>query len=461
MFASYGAVLRTPRAARVFGAALLGRLSYGTVGLSLTLTLVQASGSYSRAGAMVALFGGASCLLTPWRAGLVDRFGPRAALRPMAVLYGLGLAGLAAAAHLSSGLATGAVAVAAGACTPPLGPVMRALWAELVPDRELLQRAYSLDTVAEQVIFTVGPLLAGLFAVLFAPEVGVLISTGLVITGTLTLTTRGNTITRPAEPKPVDDGRGASQGAGGEVVASGGVAAGGSVGDGLGAASVEDTPGLPHDVGGVDTSEKRDASGGTGARGLLASLWPMLLMMATLGAAETGLALLIVAFAGAGGAAWGEAAMSVAGVVGGLVYGAVTWRMAPRARLPLLAVPTALALGVAGLAPGVPVLIAAVSVVGLFIAPLLTTAYLVAESAAPARRRTAVASWVNTAFNAGASLGVAGVGALTDVLPLWLCFVFAALPVLLAAGVVPLVTRRTGRARAQDLECAAEDALAV
>ncbi|MEV4255148.1 MFS transporter [Spirillospora sp. NPDC049652] len=442
MLASYGAVLRTPRAARIFGAALLGRLSYGTVGLSLTLTFVQATGSYARAGAMVALFGGASCLLTPWRAGLVDRFGPRAALRPMAVLYGLGLAVLVAAAHLSSDLVIGAVAVTAGACTPPLGPVMRALWAELVPDRELLQRAYSLDTVAEQIIFTVGPLLAGLFAVLASAAVGVLVSSGLVIIGTLALTTRRNTVARAAEPEPVGERPEPRAADAVEPATSAGAVAAGQ---------------------GVPVRE-RGASGQSGADGtgsLLGSLWPMLLMMATLGAAETGLALLIVAFAGAGGAAWGEAAMSVAGVVGGLAYGAVSWRMAPRTRLPLLAVPMAAALAVAGLAPGVPVLIAAVSVVGLFIAPLLTTAYLVAENAAPARRRTAVASWVNTAFNAGASLGVAGVGGLTDLLPLPLCFAFAALPVLLAAAVVPAVTRRTDRARAQEFELAAEDALAV
>ncbi|MEV5569594.1 MFS transporter [Spirillospora sp. NPDC052269] len=418
MFASYGVVLRSPRAARVFGAALLGRLSYGTAGLSLTLTFVQATGSYARAGAMVALFGGASCLLAPWRAGLVDRFGPRAALRPMAVLYGLGLIGLAVAAHLGSTPVAGVVAVAAGACTPPLGPVMRALWVELVPDRDLLQRAYSLDTVAEQIIFTVGPLLAGLFAVLSSATVGLLVSAGLVIAGTFGLTTVRNTISRPA----------------GEA---------------------ESRDGAESDEGGSQVSAP-------GAWSVFGRLWPMLLAMAALGAAESGLALLNVAFAGAGGAAWAEAAMSVAGVLGGLVYGAVTWRMAPGTRLPLLAVPIALALAAAGLAPGVPALIAIVAVFGLFIAPTLTTGYLVAENAAPPQRRTAVSSWVNTAFNTGSSLGAAGVGVLTDLAPLSLCFAFAALPVLLSSGVTLAGTRlASGRAADQELESAAEDALAV
>lgn len=418
MFASYGVVLRSPRAARVFGAALVGRLSYGTVGLSLTLTFVQATGSYARAGVMVALFGGAGCLLTPWRAGLVDRFGPRAALRPMVLLYGLGLVGLTAAAHLSSALAAGVLAAAAGACAPPLGPVMRALWAELVPDRKLLQRAYSLDIVAEQIIFTVGPLLAGLFAVVSSASIGLLVSAGLVVTGTFGLTTKRNTITRPATTPETGEDR-------------------------------------PEPV-----APEASRMGSVFGR-----VWPTLLAMAALGAAESGLALLNVAFAGAAGAAWAEAAMSVAGVVGGLAFGAVTWRMMPGTRVPVLGVPLALAIAAAGLAPGVPLLIVAVSVVGIFIAPLLTTGYLVAEEAAPAGRRTAVASWVNTAFNAGSSLGAAGVGALTDLVPLSLCFALAALPLLAASGVVPVATLRAARARAragaQDLGPAAEDALAL
>ncbi|WP_034486307.1 MFS transporter [Actinomadura oligospora] len=418
MFASYGVVLRSPRAARVFGAALLGRLSYGTVGLSLTLTFVQTTGSYARAGAMVALFGGTSSLLTPWRASLVDRFGPRAALRPMAVLYGLGLVGLAVAAHMGSVPLSGVVAVLAGACTPPLGPVMRALWPELVPDRSLLQSAYSLDTVCEQIIFTVGPLLAGLFAVLSSATVGLLVSAGLVIVGTFGLTTVRNTITRPAE-----------------------------------AVSPE----------GSESAAGRPEAPVPGAWSVFGRLWPTLLAMAALGAAESGLALLNVAFAGAAGAAWAEAAMSVAGVAGGLVYGVVTWRMAPGTRLPLLSVPIALTLAAAGLAPGVPALIAIVAVFGLFIAPTLTTGYLVVENAAPPQRRTAVASWVNTAFNAGASLGAAGVGALTDLVSLPLCFVFAAVPVLVASGVGLAGTRRSAAVGVSDQESAsaAEEALAV
>ncbi|MDG4866182.1 MFS transporter, partial [Streptomyces sp. T-3] len=94
---SYAAVLRLPHARRTFGAALLGRLSYGVVALSVMLAVTRATGSYAVAGTIMALFGATSVFLSPVRAALVDRHGPRPALLPMALLYA-GLLGTLAAA---------------------------------------------------------------------------------------------------------------------------------------------------------------------------------------------------------------------------------------------------------------------------------------------------------------------------------------------------------------------------
>ncbi|MDN3356254.1 hypothetical protein [Actinomadura sp. DC4] len=94
---SYLAVLRTPHAGRLFGAALLGRLSYGIAPLSLVLALTAATGSYAAAGGVMALFALTVSVFAPVRAGLIDRYGPARALPPMAVAYALVL-GCAAAA---------------------------------------------------------------------------------------------------------------------------------------------------------------------------------------------------------------------------------------------------------------------------------------------------------------------------------------------------------------------------
>ncbi|MFE7656767.1 MFS transporter, partial [Streptomyces bottropensis] len=168
---SYASVLRIPYARRAFAAVLVGRLSYGMVSIAVLLAVTRTTGSYAVAGTVMALFGATSVLLSPARAALVDRYGPRRALLPMASSYAALLGALAVASWRpgASGAALGAVAVAAGACTPPLGPTMRTVWSELAADPGLLRRAYSLDGVAEELLFVSGPLVVGGIVQVAAP----------------------------------------------------------------------------------------------------------------------------------------------------------------------------------------------------------------------------------------------------------------------------------------------------
>ncbi|MER5367845.1 MFS transporter [Streptomyces sp. NPDC002722] len=390
---SYATVLRTPHATRTFGAALLGRLSYGMVSLSLMLSVNASTGSYSVAGAVMAVFGATSVFLSPARAALIDRYGPRRVLPPLAGLYAVLLAALAYATWRPGAPAflLGVLTAAAGASTPPLGPVMRTLWSDLVADRELLRRAYSLDGVAEELLFVSGPLLVGLVVRSAPPAAGVAISAALVFVGTLAL------VSSPAVR-------------------------------GRGSAAPEDT------AAGTDVPP-------AGRRLLgIAGLRRAVLVTAAVGLCLGGLDLLVVAFAEqrhqSGAVSWVLAALSAGSAVGGLAYGAVSWRASNRVRLPLLAVGLGVTMAGAGLSPNVYVLVVVTAVAGLFIAPALTTAYLIADESVGAGSRTQAGAWVNTAINAGSSVGVAVVGLLVDHLSPAVCFAVAAVPALLCAAVV-------------------------
>ncbi|MFF3533509.1 MFS transporter [Streptomyces sp. NPDC002466] len=390
---SYAAVLRTPHAARAFGSALLGRLSYGMAPLSLMLAVNDATGSYSVAGTVMALFGATSVFLSPARAALIDRYGPRRALPPMAGSYAVLLAVLAYVTWRPGAppVLLGALAVTAGACTPPLGPVMRTLWSRLVPERELLRRAYSLDGVAEELLFVTGPLLVGVVIGLTVPAAGVAIGSALVLVGTLAL------VSSPA-------------------LRGGGAA-----------------PATKEAGAGPDAPRRRRLLGVVGVRHAA-------LVAAAVGLCLGGLDLLVVAFAEQHGrgsaAAWVLAALSAGSAVGGLAHGAVPWRASNRARLPWPAVGLGVALAVAGLSPDVYVLAGVVAVAGVFVAPALTTAYLVADESVAEEVRTRAGAWVNTAVNAGSSVGTAVVGLLVDRLSPVTCFAVAAVPALLCAAVV-------------------------
>ncbi|MFB8761777.1 MFS transporter [Nocardiopsis alba] len=371
---SYRAVMRVTGAHRFLIPALLGRSSYGLVSLALVLSVVHATGSYAHVGVVVGVFGATVAVLSPLRARFIDRHGPCAALPPMAALFALALLGLAVTTW-SGGTGLGvlvALAVMAGACAPPLGPVTRSLWSHLIADRALLQRAYSLDTVVEELIFLGGPLLLGALLPWWPPPIGLVVGALLVSTGTWGLVTSpvARSMSRRSPESP--------------------------------SAPAPGTDVTPHPVarGGLLTAVAL-----SGAAGL------------ALGA--TGL--VNVAFAEQHGrveaVVFLEALQTAGGVVGGLVYGAVSWRAGTRARLVL----TSLALGggvaAAAFAPGVAALSAVLFVVGVVGAPLITTSYLLADESVTADRRTRAGNWVNTAYNAGSSVGGAAIGMLLTLTP--------------------------------------------
>ncbi|MFK0191128.1 MFS transporter [Kitasatospora sp. NPDC090308] len=388
MSASYLAVLRAPGAARLLPAALLGRLSYGTLPLSLLLATAATTGSYARAGWLTALFSAVSVLLFPTRAGLVDRYGPRRALPPMAAGYAAALLALAAATW-RPGVPYPALlglAAAAGVLAPPLGPVTRAQWSVLAADPELRRRAYSLDTVAEELLYVTGPLLAGLLAAAARPAAGVLLSAALVLGGTLTLAAVAVQVPVPvAVPVPV---RGAA------------------------------------------------ATARSGTRHLPARARQPLSAAAGAGAGLAAFSLLAVVFAGRHGSAadvaWVEAALAAGSATGGLVLGAVDWRAPAATRLTVLTAALAAALALAALAPTLPALAAVAALAGLAVAPTLTTAYLLTDELAAPAERTRAGAWVNSSFNAGSSTATALTGALLAHLPLSSCLLLAATPPLAA-----------------------------
>ncbi|RSN08067.1 MFS transporter [Streptomyces sp. WAC 01325] len=371
---SYAAVLRIPHARRTFAAALLGRLSYGVAPLSVMLAVTRACGSYAVAGVVLALFSGTSVFLSPARAALIDRHGPRRALVPMVAAYSALLVLLAALVWrpgAASPLVLGVVTAFAGSCTPPLGPTMRAVWGRLAPDRALMQRAYSLDAVAEELLFVSGPLLVGVLVGFAPPAFGVLLGAALMVVGTARFVS-----------SPV----------------------------------VRAVP-----------AGKREAGPGAAGRRVLRGLGRPVIAAAGVGLALGVLDLLVVAFAetsghGAGSAAWVLAALSAGSAVGGLLNGAVAWRSAAGTRLAAQAAGLGLALCGAALAQGLGTLAVAVAVAGVFVSPLITTAYLIADETAAPEARVQAGAWVNTAVNAGGTAGAAAAGVLVGWLPAGVCF---------------------------------------
>ncbi|MGN5380214.1 hypothetical protein ACQ4WX_32630 [Streptomyces lasalocidi] len=130
---------------------------------------------------------------------------------------------------------------------------------------------------------------------------------------------------------------------------------------------------------------------------------------------------------------WVLGALSAGSAVGGLVNGAVRWRAPARVRLGGFGVGLGLVVAVAGLAPDLWALTGAMVLAGAFIAPTLTTAYLLADELSGEGTRTRSGAWVNTAVNAGSSGGALATGLLVGRLPLGVCFALAGATALISA----------------------------
>ena len=366
MRSSYLAVLRLPHARPLLLASLVGRLANATGPLSVVLFVQEQTGSLAQAGAASAAIGLASGLLAPVRGRLVDRYGQRRCLLPMGLGFAAALAGMVAAAGPGPAAVatTIALAAAAGAVAPPLGASMRALWVSLAGQGPRLQTAYALDAVLDELLFVLGPLLAGGLATLYRPAAGVLATAGLALVGTLGFV--ASPVSGAQAGRPAADG--------GRAGWAGAMAA----------------PGL---------------------RTLVLSLTGV---GAAIGIWEIGLVGAAREAGSPEAASISLAAWAAASGVGGLWYGSRTWRRPAGQRYLALLALLVLA-GAIMAAAGSPVAMGAVVVlVGAVLAPLESSAYLLAAELAPAGTLTESGTWLNTAINVTGAAGLAVAGSLVD-----------------------------------------------
>jgi MFS family permease len=188
--AGYRAVLKTPGIARLAAAAAAaGTAAQGTP-VALVLLGREATGSFARAGALLAAATVGGLMFSPARARLVDRRGASRVLPWLAIANATGLTALAVAAsnHAPLGLLISLGFVQA-ACTPPIGAVMRTLWRDLLPEGAARHAGFGLMTVLQEVTFFSGPLLAGAVLGLASAAAAVIVLASLALGGTIVFST--------------------------------------------------------------------------------------------------------------------------------------------------------------------------------------------------------------------------------------------------------------------------------
>ena len=376
--APYAEIFAIPRAWRFSVAGIIARMPMSMYGLGTVLLISAVTGHYGLAGSVSAAgsLGGAVC--APQLGRLVDRIGQHRVLIPVCVTFALSVAGLSAAVALRAPDWTlFACGIAGGATMPQTGPMARARWSVLLSGSPRLHTAFSVESVADELCFVVGPAAVTLLATQVHPAAGVTCAALCALGGSLWFASQ-----RSTEP-PV----------------------------------VAVTPALAPATAATSASRRRAARlrrSRLAAPGL-AVLVPAYLF---LGAMFVTIDLSTVAFATHFGhkalAGFILGAYALGSGTGGLWYGSRTWRAPAWQRLAVT-----LPLTVAGVCtfwamPNLLVLTLVIFLCGMTIAPTLIAGYSLLESTSRPGRATEAMSWLSTGISVGVACGSTAAGFILD-----------------------------------------------
>ncbi|MFB8772700.1 MFS transporter [Streptomyces broussonetiae] len=359
MATGYLEILRARHAARLLAGTLVGRLPNATAAIAIVLFIRAEGGSYSLAGGLAAVYGVANAVGQPLLGRLVDLRGQPRVQLPAALLSAAAMAVFAFTGTGLLGLSYAAVA-AAGLFTPPLEGGLRALWPSVLRKEDQVHTAYAMDAVAQEVMFTVGPLLVTLCASLWSAQVALLVLNVLGVLGALSVV-----VSPPSR-------------------------------------AWRSAPREAHWLGALRS------------RGLLVLLGAFLFVGVALGS----ITVAAVSYADDHGGdvvyGWLMAGLGLGALLGGVVYGARRWAGAPERRLRVLVALLAVCYVPLTLLPGPVAMTALSALAGVFLAPAIACAFVIVDRHAPRGTVTEAFSWLVTTFTVGASVGTGLAGPVVE-----------------------------------------------
>ncbi|MFI7139895.1 MFS transporter [Streptomyces massasporeus] len=359
MATGYLEILRARHAARLLVGTLVGRMPNATAAIAIMLFVRAEGGTYSLAGALAAVYGVANAVGQPVLGRIVDLRGQPRVQLPAAVLSALAMALFAFSGIGSLPLAYAAVA-GAGLFTPPLEGGLRALWPSVLSREDQVHTAYAMDAVAQEVMFTVGPLLVTLCTSLWSAQAALLVLNVIGVLGALSVV-----VSPPSR-------------------------------------AWRSAPREAHWLGAMRSA------------GLLALLAAFLFIGMALGS----ITVASVPYADAHGGdvvyGWLMAALGFGALLGGTLYGARQWAGEPARRLQVLVGLLVVCYLPLMLMPDAVPMVALTALAGVFLAPAIACAFVLVDRHAPRGTVTEAFSWLVTTFTVGHSVGAGVAGPVVE-----------------------------------------------
>ncbi|MBM7806344.1 MFS family permease [Geodermatophilus bullaregiensis] len=376
-------VLRTPHALPMVLAAFIGRLPLSMVGLGCVLLVASETGSYGLGGAVAAAGAVTTAIAGPVLGRWADTHGQRRTLLPVVVVFAIaGALFLTAVKEDWPRWTFFVTAGLAGACIPPVASMIRVRWTHLLRGTTRLPAALAMESVVDEFVFIVGPVLVTFLSTTGHATSGVVTAFALAVVGALLFAAQGRT-----EPPP--HGHEARRGP----------------------AAIR-TPGL-----------KVLFVVGAAVGSILGTLEIALVAFAD---EVDAMALSGVLIAG----------LALGSMASGIGWGAVHWRHPLRHRLLVVLVALTVLTVPLSLVGNVWAMIPLVVVAGVAVSPSLISSFTLAELIVPRSAVTEAFTWIGTALGLGVAVGTSVAGKIVDTYGANASFLVATVSAGLAAVVV-------------------------
>lgn len=184
-------------AARLLAISLLARAPQGMFPLSIILLVQSRTHSMGSAGLAAGTWALGLAMGQPLWARLI-RHGGKEWLIPL-LAAGQGMLLVATAELPWSHTATAAVlGLAAGLLQPPVTAVTRTLWPRLAPDARSLNRLFTVDATAQEVVWVIGPAIVGVVVAVAGPAAALIVTGVIGTTGGMLFSLQMRPLWRPS-----------------------------------------------------------------------------------------------------------------------------------------------------------------------------------------------------------------------------------------------------------------------
>lgn len=365
MLGTYRRALEIPGAWQFSATGFVARLPIAMVGLGIVLLVSDRTGSYAAAGVLSASFQLPAALGAVVTSRWVDRWGQARLLPWLAAANAALLIAFVTTVETGQPLIVQALVVAgAGVCQPAIGSMVRARWAHVATDPGRLRSAFALESVVDELIFTVGPPVTAVLAFQIALPLPILAGAVIAVVGGVALAAQRST--QPPQSSHAEHNHASGRHS---ALRQPGVALVALTAIGIGSVFGS------YEVSVVAFAQQQ---GAPGASGLVLGVW------------------------------------ALGSMVGGLWFGARSHSMPLGRQMLVLPALVVVALIPPLVAPSLPVLAIVTAIGGASVAPTLIAAFSITERLVPAAQLTEGLTWTNSGLAVGFSAGTATAGIVVD-----------------------------------------------